>query len=459
MNQSNLSDYKFGFYDKIKPYQSLPKGLSKKIVEQISFLKKEPLWMREKRLKGLELFLSKKMPIFSPDLSGLDFENLCYYTNPAKNKFQDWKNVPLEIRNTFEKIGVPEAERKFLAGIGAQYDSEVIYKSISKMLAKKGVIFISMDDAVRDYPELVKQYFGTIIPSADNKFSALNSAVWSGGSFVYIPKNVKVDLPLQTYFRINSKNLGQFERTLIIAEEGSSVHYIEGCTAPIYSTDSLHAGVVEVIVKKGAHVRYSTIQNWSKNVYNLVTKRMFVEEEGIGEWVDANIGSKITMKYPSIYLKGKKAKGSLLSLSISNKGQHQDSGGKMIHLASETSSIITSKSIIKDNGKSTFRGLIKVQKGAKNCTAKMLCHSLLLDDNGQTNSFPVVDVNEKSSRVTHEAVVSTIEEDQFFYLRSRGISKEKAENLIVNGFVEPIVKELPLEYAVELNRLVQMEME
>lgn len=458
MQQFDLN-YKFGFSDNIKPSFRSKKGLSENIVREISKLKKEPLWMLNFRLSAFKIFNSKKLPAWGADLSEINFDDIYYYIKPTDKKGKTWEEVPYEIKNTFEKIGIPRAERKFLAGVGAQYDSESVYHSISKMLSKKGVIFLDTDTALRKYPEIFKKYFGKVVPPGDNKFAALNSAVWSGGSFVYVPKNVKVELPLQAYFRINAKNLGQFERTLIIADTGSYVHYTEGCTAPIYTTDSLHCGVVEVIVKKNAHVRYSTVQNWSKNVYNLVTKRMFVESGGLGEWVDANLGSKITMKYPSIYLKGKGAKGEIVSLSVSSKGQNQDTGGKVIHLAPDTSSVITSKSIGKDKSKTTFRGLIKVAKNAENCKSKMACHVLLLDDKSQSLSFPTVDVDNNSSRVTHEAVVSAIEENQLFYLRTRGISKEMAENLIVKGFSEPVVKELPLEYAVELNRLIQMELE
>lgn len=458
MPQFDLN-YKFGFSDKIKPLYKSSKGLSEELIKKISKLKKEPSWMLEKRLNAFKIFRSKKMPSFGPDLSKLKFEGIYYYSKPIDKTKNQWRDVPAEIKNTFDRIGVREAEKKFLAGVGAQYDSEVVYQSISKMLEKKGVLFCDSDTALQKYPEIIKEYFDTIIPSSDNKFSALNTAVWSGGSFIYVPKNVKVELPLQAYFRINAKNFGQFERTLIIADEGSFVHYTEGCTAPIYTTDSLHCGVVEIIVKKGAHVRYTTIQNWSKNVYNLVTKRMIVSEKGVGEWVDTNLGSKTTMKYPSIYLKGKKARGEILSLSLSSKGQNQDSGGKVIHLASDTSSIIISKSITKNTGKTAFRGLVKIAKGAKNCQSKMTCHSLLLDNKSQSMSLPHLDVMESSSKVTHESVISSIEEKQLFYLRSRGILKQDAENLIVHGFVEPIVKELPMEYAVELNRLIQMEME
>lgn len=458
MKQFNFN-YKYGFSDKIKPFFKSKKGLSEDVIREISKLKKEPEWMLKNRLDAFKLFNSKKMPVWGADLSNLNFDDIYYYIRSSDKKGKTWQDVPLEIKNTFEKIGIPQAERKFLAGVGAQYDSEAVYHSISKMLSEKGVIFLDTDSALQEYPQFFKEYFGKIVPSGDNKFAALNSAVWSGGSFVYVPKNVRIELPLQAYFRINAKNLGQFERTLIIAEEGSFVHYTEGCTAPIYRTDSLHCGVVEIMVKKGAHVRYTTVQNWSKNVYNLVTKRMFVESGGLGEWVDANLGSKITMKYPSIYLKGKEAKGEIISLSMSGNGQNQDTGGKVIHLAENTSSVITSKSIGKDRSKTTFRGLVKVAKDAKNCKSKMACHTLLLDDKSKSLSLPTVDVQNNSARVSHEAVVSTIEESQLFYLQSRGISKQMAENLIIKGFVEPVVKELPLEYAVELNRLIQMEME
>lgn len=437
------------------------RGISESITDEISWLKNEQEWIRKKRKQALRVFNEKKLPKWGPDLNGLDFNQLYYYIKPIKNKSSNWSQVPNEIKKTFDKIGVPQAERKFLSGLGAQYDSEVIYSSISKMLSKKGVIFLDTDTAIKKHPEFFKEYFGNIVSFDDNKFSALNSAFWSGGSFIYVPKNVRVELPLQAYFMINAKKMGQFERTLIIADQGSFVHYIEGCTAPIYETEanSLHAAVVEVVVKKGAHVRYTTIQNWSKNVYNLSTKRMFVEEEGIGEWIDSNIGSKITMKYPSVYLKGRKARGEILSLCLATEKQEQDTGGKMIHLASETNSLINSKSIGKNKGKNTFRGVIKINKGAKNCQAKMACHSLLIDSQSQAKSFPVVEVQESSAKVSHEAVVSSIEEDQLFYLQSRGIDKKTAERMIVNGFAEPIIKELPFEYAVELNRLIQMEIE
>lgn len=458
MQQFDLSEYEFGFFDPGKPFYSTPKGLTEETVKDISSIKKEPKWMREKRLIAYKIFLTKSMPAWGGDLSKICFEDLYYYVKPTDKQGRTWDDIPAEIKNTFDKIGIPEAEKKFLAGVGAQYDSEVVYHSISKMLEKKGVIFTDTDTALQKYPELFKQYFGTVIPSGDNKFAALNSAVWSGGSFIYVPKGVRVELPLQAYFRINARNMGQFERTLIIADEGSYVHYVEGCTAPIFTTDSLHSAVVEIIVKKGARVRYTTIQNWSKNVYNLVTKRMFVEEEGIGEWVDANLGSQLTMKYPSIYLRGRKARGEILSLAFAGRGQHQDAGGKAIHMAPETSSVITSKSISKNGGRTSYRGLLKVHKGAVDSKSTVRCDALILDDLSRSDTYPTMVVDEENVTIGHEASVSKIGEEQLFYFQSRGIKQSQAETMIVNGFVEPIVKELPMEYAVELNRLVQLEM-
>lgn len=458
MQQFNLATYEFGFYDKIKPFYKTAKGLSRKIVEEISWMKKEPAWMRDIRIRALEIFYSKKMPTWGGDLSRLNFDDMYYYVKPTDEQKRSWDDVPEEIKNTFEKIGIPQAERKFLAGVGAQYDSEVVYHSISKMLSKKGVIFVDTDTAVWKYPELVQEYFGKIIPAADNKFSALNTAVWSGGSFIYVPKGVHVQLPLQAYFRINARNMGQFERTLIIADEGSYVHYVEGCTAPIFATDSLHAAVVEIIVKKGARVRYTTIQNWSKNVYNLVTKRMFVEEEGFGEWIDGNLGSRLTMKYPSVYLKGRRARGEVLSLAFAGASQHQDAGGKAIHLAPETSSVISSKSVSKDGGRTSYRGLLKVIKGAEHSKSTVRCDALILDEKSRSDTYPTIDVDEEKVTIGHEAVVSRIGEEQLFYFQSRGISLQQAEVMIVNGFIEPIVRELPMEYSVELNRLIQLEM-
>lgn len=458
MQKFDLSNYQFGFHDPAKPFYSSPKGISEKIINEISWMKKEPEWMREIRLKALALFYTKQMPSWGADLSKIDFDNIYYYVKPSEKQGRTWDEVPEEIKNTFEKIGIPEAERKFLAGVGAQYDSEVVYHSISKMLSDKGVIFVDTDTAVQKYPDLVKEYFTKIVPPGDNKFAALNTAAWSGGSFIYVPKGVHIDLPLQAYFRINAKNLGQFERTIIIADEGSYLHYVEGCTAPIFTTDSLHSAVVEIIVKKGARVRYTTIQNWSKNVYNLVTKRMFVEEEGFGEWIDGNLGSKVTMKYPSIYLKGRKARGEILSLAFAGKGQHQDAGGKAVHLAPETSSVISSKSVCKDGGRASYRGLLKVIKSAENSKSTVRCDALILDSISRSDTYPTMSIDEERVSIGHEASVSKIGEDQLFYFQSRGISQAQAEVMIVNGFVEPIVRELPMEYAIELNRLLQLEM-
>lgn len=458
MQQFNLSNYQFGFHDNIKPVFSTSKGLSENVVKEISWMKKEPSWMLEKRLAALKLFYAKKLPMWGGDLTRINFDNIYYYVKPMDKQGRTWDEVPEEIKNTFDKIGIPQAERKFLAGVGAQYDSEMIYHSVSSMLEKKGVIFVDTDTALQKYPELVKKYFGTIIPAADNKFAALNTAVWSGGSFIYVPPGVRVELPLQAYFRINAKNIGQFERTLILADEGSYVHYVEGCSAPIFITDSLHSAVVEILVKKGARVRYTTIQNWSKNVYNLVTKRMFVEEEGFGEWIDGNLGSQLTMKYPSVYLKGRKARGEVLSLAFAGAGQHQDAGGKAIHLAPETASVITSKSVSKDGGRTSYRGLLKVAKGAVMSRSTVRCDALILDPKSRSDTYPTMEINEERVTIGHEASVSRIGEDQLFYFQSRGIPLAQAEVMIVNGFVEPIVRELPMEYAVELNRLVQLEM-
>lgn len=458
MQQYNPTDYKFGFHDSAKPFFASKKGLSERVVREISGMKNEPKWMLEKRLAALKIFYAKTMPMWGGDLGRINFDEIFYYVKPMDKQGRTWDEVPAEIKNTFEKIGIPEAERKFLSGVGAQYDSEVVYHSISKMLAKKGVIFLDTDSVLKKYPEIIKQYFGTIIPAGDNKFAALNTAVWSGGSFVYVPPGVHVELPLQAYFRINAKSMGQFERTLIIADEGSYVHYVEGCTAPIFTTDSLHSAVVEIVVKKGARVRYTTIQNWSKNVYNLVTKRMFVEEEGFGEWIDGNLGSQLTMKYPSVYLKGRKARGEILSLAFAGAGQHQDAGGKAIHLAPETSSVISSKSVSKDGGRTSYRGLLRVSKGAEHSKSTVRCDALILDEKSRSDTYPTMQIDEEKVTIGHEASVSKIGEDQLFYFQSRGIPYAQAEVMIVNGFVEPIVRELPMEYAVELNRLIQLEM-
>jgi Fe-S cluster assembly protein SufB len=458
-NFNGLNDYRFGFKQPENYVFKSAKGISEDVVRSISAHKKEPRWMLEFRLRSYGIFTGKKMPTWGGDLSHIDFNDIYYYIKPTQNSVSSWQDLPAEIKETYDRIGIPEAEKKYLAGVSAQYESEVVYKSIHKELDKRGVVFLDMDSGLRQYPELVKQYFGTLIPPADNKFAALNSAVWSGGSFIYVPKGVHVELPLQAYFRINAANMGQFERTLIIADEGSFVHYVEGCTAPIYTTDSLHSAVVEIVVKKGARVRYTTIQNWSTNVYNLVTKRMRIEEEGVGEWVDGNLGSKLTMKYPSVYLVGRKARGEVLSIAYAGRGQHQDAGGKAIHLASETSSKITSKSISKGGGRTSYRGLLHVIPSARNVKAKVVCDALILDEASRSDTYPTMKVQSRDVQIEHEATVSKIGDEQLFYLQSRGLRKELAEAMIVNGFIEPIVKELPLEYAVEMNRLIELQME
>ena len=451
--------YKWGFRDETKYVYRTERGLSQHVVEEIADIKNEPQWMRDFRLSALEVFQAKPMPAWGPDLSHIRLEDIFYYARASDRVERDWNDVPENIRNTFDRLGVPEAERKFLAGVGAQYDSEVVYHHLREELSKQGVIFLDLDSAVREYPDLVQQYLGTLVPSADNKFSALNSAVWSGGSFVYVPEGVKVDVPLQAYFRINAENIGQFERTLIIAEPGSFVHYIEGCTAPNYSTNSLHAAVVEVIIKKGARVRYSTVQNWSNNVYNLVTKRSAVYEDAVVEWVDGNLGSRVTMKYPAIYLMEPGARGEVLSLSFAGRGQQQDTGAKAVHVAPHTTSIINSKSVSKDGGRASYRGLVKVYPGARNVKASVRCDALLLDADSRSDTYPTMEIAERDVSVSHEASVSRVSEEQLFYLRSRGIPEREATSMIVNGFVEPIVKELPMEYAVELNRLIELQLE
>lgn len=452
--------YKYGFHEPENYIFKAQKGLSRDVVKNISWHKNEPAWMTENRLKALAFFEARPLPTWGGALSEINFDDIYYYIKPTDKKVATWEELPGEIKRTYDRIGIPEAEKKMLVGgVSAQYESEVVYKSIQKTLAKKGVIFLDMDSGLREYPDLVKQYLGTVIPMNDNKFAALNTATWSGGSFIYVPKGVHVELPLQAYFRINAANMGQFERTLIIADEGSYVHYVEGCTAPIYTTDSLHSAVVEIIVKKGARVRYTTIQNWSTNVYNLVTKRMRVEEEGVGEWVDGNIGSKLTMKYPSVYLMGKGARGEILSIAYAGPGQHQDAGGKAIHVAPHTTSKITSKSISRGGGRTSYRGLLQVYKGATNAKSKVVCDALLLDPESRSDTYPTMKVDEYGSQIEHEATVSKIGEEQLFYLMSRGLSQSEAEAMVVNGFIEPIVKELPMEYAVEMNRLIQLEME
>lgn len=459
-----IDDYKYGFHDSEENYfYKSKKGLTKEIVEEISIrLKKEPEWMTQFRLDSLKVFREKPMPTWGNTemLNDIDFDNIHYYVKSTEKQGRNWEDVPEEIKNTFDKLGIPEAERKFLAGVTAQYESDVVYHSIREDLEKLGVIFTDMDTALREYPEMVKKYFGTIIPPNDNKFAALNSAVWSGGSFVWIPAGVKVEIPLQAYFRINTENMGQFERTLIIAEPGSSVHYIEGCTAPTYSTDSLHSAVVELIAMEGAKIRYTTIQNWSNNVYNLVTKRAYAYKNATVEWIDGNLGSKLTMKYPAVYLLGEGARGEILSIAMSSTNQHQDAGAKIVHAAPNTSSLITSKSISKNNGRGSYRGLIKIMPGATNSKSHVVCDALILNEEARSDTYPTMQVEEqKDVTVEHEATVSKVGEEQLFYLMSRGLSESEAKTMIVNGFVEPFTKELPMEYAVELNRLIQMEME
>ena len=457
--ESPTRQYPYGFHEPERYVFKSKKGLSEAVVREISALKNEPEWMRTFRLRALELFFKKPTPRWGGDLRGIDFQSIFYFIRPAERQGRSWDDVPKEVKDTFDRLGIPEAEKKYLAGVGAQYESEVVYHNLKESLTKLGVIFCDMDTALREHPEIVRQYFGTIIPQGDNKFAALNSAVWSGGSFVYVPAGVHVDLPLQAYFRINAENMGQFERTLIIAEEGSSVHYVEGCTAPIYATDSLHAAVVEIVVKQNARVRYTTIQNWSKNVYNLVTKRAVAHEGAVMEWVDGNLGSKLTMKYPSIYLLGRKARGEILSLAFAGDGQHQDAGGKVIHVAPETSSLITSKSVSQGSGRTSYRGLVEVHRGARNAKVNVQCDALLLDPASRSDTYPTMNIFEHDAQIGHEATVSKIGTDQLLYLMSRGCAPDEAQAMLVNGFIEPIVKELPMEYAVELNRLIQLEME
>ncbi|MDA4130542.1 MAG: Fe-S cluster assembly protein SufB [Thaumarchaeota archaeon] len=434
------------------------RGLTRSTVVEISQMKNEPKWMLDFRLKAYDYFMDRPMPNWGGDLSRINFENIYYYAKPTDKIGTDWKDVPENIRKTFEKLGIPEAERKFLGGVGAQYESEVVYHSLREDLEKKGVIFLDTDSAIKQYPDIVRRYIGTIIPPNDNKFAALNSAVWSGGSFVFIPAGVKVDVPLQAYFRINSKNVGQFERTLIILEPNAEVHYIEGCTAPVYSSESLHSAVVEIIAMKGAKVRYTTIQNWSKDVYNLVTKRAYAYADATVEWVDGNLGSRLTMKYPSIYLLGPRAKGEVLSIAFAGKGQHQDAGAKIVHMAPYTSSRITSKSVSKDGGRTTYRGLLHVDKDAIGVKSSVRCDALLLDEASRTDTYPYNEINNQTANVTHEATVGKISDDAIFYLMSRGLSESDAFSMIVMGFMEPFTKELPMEYAVELNRMIQLEM-
>ena len=452
-------DYKYGWSMPESYSFKSQRGVSHEIIDQMSDMKKEPDWMREFRHKSLDIFLSKPMPNWGADLSGIDFDNIYYYIKPSEKQGRNWDDVPSEIKETFDRLGIPDAERKFLAGVGAQYESEVIYHSLKDEWTKQGVLFLDTDSAMRDHPELFRKYFATIIPPTDNKFAALNSAVWSGGSFIYIPPGVHIDIPLQAYFRINAENMGQFERTLIIVDEGASMHYVEGCTAPTYSSDSLHSAVVEIIIHKGARCRYTTIQNWSNTVYNLVTKRAVAYENATMEWIDGNLGSKVTMKYPAVYMLGERAHGEVLSIAFAGKGQHQDAGGKVVHGAPNTSSKIISKSISKDGGRASYRGLLKVSKGAKNSKSTVVCDALILDEHSRSDTYPYIEIDEDAVEVGHEASVSKIGEEQLFYLSSRGISVEDAASMIVGGFIEPLVKELPMEYAVEMNRLIQLQME
>ncbi len=450
---------KYGFHDEEKSVFKTRRGLDKDVVAQISDIKNEPPWMKEFRLKALEQFEKKPLPRWGGAVEEIDFQNIYYYLKPAEEQGKTWDEVPADIKKTFDRLGIPEAEQKFLSGVGAQYDSETVYHKIKASLSEKGVIFLDTGTALKEHPDLFREYFGTVIPPSDNKFAALNSAVWSGGSFIYVPKGVKVDLPLQAYFRINAKDMGQFERTLIIVDEGASVHYVEGCTAPTYASDSLHSAVVEIIVKRGAYCRYTTIQNWSNNVYNLVTKRAMAYGNARMEWVDANLGSKLTMKYPSVYLMEPGAHAEILSIAFAGKGQHQDAGGKAVHAAPNTTSSVVSKSISKDGGRAGYRGLIKVAKGAKGCKSTVRCDALLLDEHSRSDTYPYMEIEEDQVTIGHEATVSKIGDEQIFYLMSRGIPEAEASAMIVNGFIEPITKELPMEYAVEMNRLIQLQME
>ena len=461
MSQEIDMDYsKYDFKDSTELYMHLSKkGLSKETVISISKSKGEPQWMLDFRLRSYDIFMKKPMPTWGADLSNIDFQNIYYYAKASDKTESSWEDVPDKIKDTFDKLGIPEAEKKFLAGVGAQYESEVVYHSLREDLKKKGVLFLDTDTALKEQPELFKKYFAKTIPPEDNKFAALNSAVWSGGSFIYVPPGVKVDMPLQAYFRINAENIGQFERTLIIVDEGAEVHYIEGCTAPVYSSESLHSAVVELIAHKDAKLRYTTIQNWSNDVYNLVTKRAYAYEGANVEWIDGNIGSKITMKYPGVYLMGPRAHGETLSIAFAGEGQHQDTGAKMVHLAPNTTSKTTSKSVSRMNGRSTYRGLLHVAKGATGVKASVRCDALLLDDTSKTDTYPYMEINQEDATVTHEATVGKIGDEQIFYLMSRGFNEEEALSLIVNGFMEPFTKELPMEYAVELNRLIKLEMD
>jgi Fe-S cluster assembly protein SufB len=449
---------KYDFQTKTTAFFKARKGLDREIVNQISDIKGEPDWMREFRLKSLEIFESKPLPNWGGKI-GIDFQDIYYYLKPTDKQGKTWEDVPQEIKDTFDKLGIPEAEKKFLAGVKAQFESEVVYGSLKDDLGKQGVIFTDTDTAVREHSDLVREYFAKIIPPQDNKFAALNSAVWSGGSFIYVPPGVKIDFPLQAYFRINAESMGQFERTLIICDEGAEIHYVEGCTAPMYSTESLHSAVVEIICKRGSRCRYSTIQNWSNNIYNLVTKRATAHADATMEWVDGNLGSGLTMKYPAVYLLEPGARGEILSIAFAGKGQHQDAGAKLVHCAPDTTGQITSKSISKDGGRSSYRGLVRVEKGATNARCNVVCDALILDPESRSDTYPYIEIAEQDVSVGHEASVSRIGEEQMFYLTSRGLTESEASTMIVNGFIEPLVRELPMEYAVEMNRLIQLQME
>src|ERR671934_43585 len=452
-------EYRYGFHDPENYFFKSQKGLSPEVVAAISEHKNEPDWMRKFRLKSLEYFRARPLPQWGGNLNAIDFENIYYYIRPTEKQAKSWEDLPADIKDTWDRLGIPEAEKKYLAGVGAQYESEVVYHKLKESLQAQGVLFLDMDSGLREHEDLVRQYFGTVIPQNDNKFAALNSAVWSGGSFIYVPPGVKVEMPLQAYFRINAENMGQFERTLIIVDEGAYVHYVEGCTAPIYSSDSLHSAVVEIVVKKNARCRYTTIQNWSNNVYNLVTKRAVCYEGGTMEWIDGNIGSKVTMKYPAVWMVGEHAKGETLSIAFAGEGQHQDAGAKMVHAAPHTSSSILSKSVARGGGRTSYRGLIQVNEGAHGSKSNVLCDALLVDQVSRSDTYPYVDIREDDVSMGHEASVSKVSDDQLFYLMSRGLAEDEAMAMIVRGFIEPIARELPMEYALELNRLIELQME
>lgn len=458
----DIGEYKYGFHndDSAENYVfKSERGLSEEVIRQISAHKNEPEWMLEYRLQAYKHFLARPMPTWGGALDEIDFENIYYYIKPTEGQADSWEDLPDDIKDTWDRLGIPEAERKYLAGVGAQYESEVVYHKLREDLEAQGVIFLDMDSGLREHEDIVREHFGTIIPSNDNKFASLNSAVWSGGSFIYVPPGVHVEMPLQAYFRINAENMGQFERTLIIVDKDAYVHYVEGCTAPIYTTDSLHSAVVEIIVREGGRCRYTTIQNWSTNVYNLVTKRAVAEKNATMEWVDGNLGSKVTMKYPAILLKGEGAHGEVLSIAFAGHDQHQDAGGKITHMAPNTSSVITSKSISKDGGRSSYRGLLAVKPGATGSKSQVVCDALIIDPESQTDTYPYIRIDEDDVEIGHEATVTRVNEEQLFYLQSRGLTEEQANAMIVSGFVEPITKELPLEYAIEMNKLIQLQME